>query len=505
VIGSTDRDFETIPANKKHLQTKKGENQINSVFFSPAMTIMGTKTPWNTAITATVPLLVMVLLLSIVVALQAAEEGTDTTTITTTPSTIIMCPSNVSSITWQVMESDPEDRRQRRRRRRTTSRRSTQPPPRLLQQPSPPPLACGSGDDAFVDVFACLMNSLWELFIYFGKFLFGDGETRYQPCGILVLGGCEEWSAEDVSYREVSGVVVSSTQVSGELGNPVAFVINDSWNGPLLGAYDVVTGTRLASFRIEGAVNVDWESLALGPCGHTSSAQSDASCLYIGDIGDNPAGGSNGQENRREGGPYRIYKLREPTWTSQTTSLAVDDILDYDYKNTAVDISPDYADSEAMFVDPVGGGGGAPGDLYVVTKWRGSSKPNTRVFYIPVAAWEETGVVYSPRALTVQPGSSFLQETWLGAEMSPDGTLLALGTYDGIYVYLRCPGTSVEATLQQEHCFSFSTPARDRQTETVTWMPDGASTVQIPEGRDAPIYMSQLEFDGDFSQQVCPG
>jgi len=363
------------------------------------------------------------------------------------------------------------------------------------------------------NLFSCfsLFRAIWEA-------LLGQGETRYQQCGLfyqLFRGGCDTFSVDD-AYSEISGLVISPNQVSSALdglGNPIAFVINDSWNGPLLGAFDIVTGARLMSFRILDAVNVDWESLALGPCGGAGSGAAAAgvdneSCLYIGDFGDNPAGGSKGQENRREGGPYRIYKLKEPLLAERRNgdTIQPDDVLDYDYKNPAVDaVVPDYADSEALFVDPVGwgdDGNSAPGDLYVVTKWKSNQEYN-RVFYIPVSAWETNGI-YSPVALEPQPGSAFLKETWLDADMNKEGTLLALGTDSGIYVYLRCPGTSIEVMLQQPHCLFFSTPARDYQTETVAFMPDGTQIVQIPEGRNRPIFTSELLYNVDVSQQVCP-
>ena len=74
---------------------------------------------------------------------------------------------------------------------------------------------------------------------------------------------------------ELSGLAVSHK-------NPgVLWAINDSGNGPFIYAF-APDGTDLGRVRLQGrALNIDWEDLAIGPCGLDE-------CLYIADIGDNP-------------------------------------------------------------------------------------------------------------------------------------------------------------------------------------------------------------------------
>ena len=75
---------------------------------------------------------------------------------------------------------------------------------------------------------------------------------------------------------------------------------------------------------------------------------------------------------------YEDYQELPPT--SITT-------LSFDYSDPS---SPTkYADSESMFLDHTGWGGGTPGDIYIATKWDGNAKKSfNRLFQIPVLAWE---------------------------------------------------------------------------------------------------------------------
>jgi len=306
-------------------------------------------------------------------------------------------------------------------------------------------------------------------------------------------------------FSEISGLVVSPTQVS-DRGNPIAFAVNDSGDGARLGVFDSVTGEYLQTLQLSGGENWDWEDMTCGPC----SGEPDETCIYIADTGDNPARYSLGEDNYRNDGPYRIYKIKEPIWTELDNydTIGIDGVLEFDYKTGTLDLTMDHFDSEALFVDPIGWGddGNSPGDLYVVTKWYECDAGTlNRVFYIPVSAWQEDGV-YSPTVLEVDPSSSFMGPTWTGAEMSPDGTILALSTEDLTYLYLRCPGASIESTLAQQHCLLLPNPTPYYyQTETIAWTPDGKQLIRIPEGDGIPIFTFTLIYDAHLSEQVCAG
>jgi len=291
-------------------------------------------------------------------------------------------------------------------------------------------------------------------------------------------------------FDEISGLAVSLTQKSRK-GNPIFFACNDSGDGPRLGLFDSATAEHLLTVRLDIAAATDWEDMTLGPCtvknnnNNNDGGDDEAftnSCIYIADTGDNEARFSGGaRSGRNNGAPYRILQIREPVWTEHDDDAVIDvlAVLVFDYRNTETFLSSMgvFADSEALFVDTAGWGDGAtPGDLYVVPKWdENLARYYTRVFYIPVSAWDEAagnGAVYSPKAINSAPrageASSLLGPMWTSANMSPDGTLIALGAYEGTYLFLRCPGASVASALTQPHCLFWPNPTPGTQVRART-------------------------------------
>jgi len=287
------------------------------------------------------------------------------------------------------------------------------------------------------------------------------------------------------------------------------------------------------------STHYDWEALAVGSCGHIPSEGKVAelsSCIYIADVGDNVARNTNGKRtDRKATDPYRIIKIREP-WLDQYNASSLGQNSDarlipdadvytliFDYGHAS---SPtDYSDCEAMLLDSVGWGfGGAPGDLYLVTKWNSDSIAFTRLIKIPVSAWalpsegnanavfrngfsrQELPERYSPRAV----GSYFhdndlIGETWTGADMTRDGTVIALSSYFGTSLFLRCPGSTVAEALtgQSRSCHSFPHPSPG-QVETSAWTADGKHHFEIPEGPRAIIGKTKLLYDEDAIGATCP-
>jgi hypothetical protein len=78
-------------------------------------------------------------------------------------------------------------------------------------------------------------------------------------------------------------------------------------------------GRVLGRVRVTGAANVDWEAIARGPCGPPppggpppgdSSRRTPAGeCLWIGDVGDNPAAGYGPGAPRAD---VTLYRVPEP-------------------------------------------------------------------------------------------------------------------------------------------------------------------------------------------------
>lgn len=170
-----------------------------------------------------------------------------------------------------------------------------------------------------------------------------------------------------------------------------------------------------------------------------------------------------------------------------------------------------FADCEAMFLDHGGWGeGAAKGDIYVVPKWgQLKSKENNRVFKIPASAWPRdyngaVGRMYSPKTLGTYPtgDTGIMGKVIASADMTLDGTVIALGTTETTFLFLRCPGVSVADALAAEPCHSWSHPSSG-QVETFAWDPDGESSMQVPEGENRRIGVTRLTYDAAKTSKTC--
>ena len=308
-------------------------------------------------------------------------------------------------------------------------------------------------------------------------------------------------------YTEISGLTFSTTQLSDN-GNPIFYALADGGAGPRLGVFDSGTGELLLMLTINNHENQDWESLALGPCGDGSTKP----CLYIADTGANGARETGGKNVGRGGSPLKIIKILEPTWKDHSDGDIIEaaNYLLFDYHD---DSSPTpNADCEAIFVDYTGWGEGnnAPGDLYLATKWGSQAWKYNRIFKIPVNAWGDNpeSIVYSPEAIgeySTDGQSDLMNYTWTSADMSPDGSLIALGTTEATHLFLRCPGQSVESVLAKpdsKTCLVWPNPTPG-QGETFAFMPDGTGSMQIPEGNWKRIGVTKFDFSSTTAGQMC--
>lgn len=195
---------------------------------------------------------------------------------------------------------------------------------------------------------------------------------------------------------ESSGVVVSRARAG------ILWTHNDSGDGAYLYATDL-RGTDRGAIRVSGAEAIDWEDLASGPC-----PTSPATCLFIGDTGDN-------LERRSS---VTIYAVPEPdpplvaADTQRVTAAAVALRLRY----------PDGAhDVEAIYVSP------RDGAVYLVTKGRSGS---VRLYRVGRKEWRSEGVgtAHLVQALPISPKRSSGRLV-TGAAIRADGTLVAIRTY----------------------------------------------------------------------------
>jgi hypothetical protein len=205
--------------------------------------------------------------------------------------------------------------------------------------------------------------------------------AQCRPTGPLVqVPGLAEGSGLAVSRR-----VPGRLWTHNDSGEPVVFSVDA--NGAVAGRV-----------RLTGAAVEDWEAIAVGPCGT-------ASCLHVGDIGDN--------EGKRK--RITIYRLPEPDGANGSASVA--DVFHATY--------PDGAhDAETLLV-------GGDGRLYIVTK--GESGP-VALYRFP-APLKTGATVTLERVGTAAGGKAEADSRITDGSVSPDGQWAVLRTKSALTFY----------------------------------------------------------------------
>ena len=262
------------------------------------------------------------------------------------------------------------------------------------------------------------------------------------------------------NLHESSALAMSRAQ------DGVLFTINDSGNEPILFAVDT-SGADRGAWRVKGAKNVDWEALAIGPCGTSAS-----NCVYIGDVGDNDAVH-----------PTRtIYRVVQPMANAAAAigSISVAQSVTFTYADRAHDV-------EAMYV-------ASNGDVFLITK-RALATDSTHlrpalVFRIASTAWRATKntVAELIDSLSIVPGSAPFR-TITDASLSPDGKHVAVRTYSQLFVY-SSDAASGRVLGDVPAAVCNLTPLGEAQGEGVTWLSSSGRFAFSSEGRDAPLHLA---------------
>jgi hypothetical protein len=245
---------------------------------------------------------------------------------------------------------------------------------------------------------------------------------------------------------EVSGMT-PATVVPGRW-----WVVNDSGNTPDLHLIDA-RGKLLASVRVSGVANVDWEDLASvpGPDGRR--------ILYVGDIGDN-------DEVRDD---LVVYRVPEPSSGQGAVAPTAFPFRYPDGRHNA----------EALFADP------ASGRIFVLTKTQAPRSEPCRLYRFPLpldpgrrVTLERVGgrfaTLVAPLPLVT------------GAAVSSDGTRLAIRTYGEALEWRRRPGSAFAALLAADP--ERISLARERQGESIAYSRDGKALATTSERLPAPIW-----------------
>ena len=199
---------------------------------------------------------------------------------------------------------------------------------------------------------------------------------------------------------------------------------NDSPGGKVenyLYAFDKA-GTQKARVQLQGAKNLDWEDMAIGPGAGGKPA------LYVGDIGDSGV---------RARGGYIIYRVPEPDAIKPPASLAVDRT----WKFTFADRRRDF---ETLLVHP------KTSKLYVVTKEKG------RVRKLATGGYQATSEVFEITAGKATSVGSFRLTSTLeygclttGGEFRKDGGAFVVRTYTDAYEFSVKRGETMTAALKR--------------------------------------------------------
>jgi len=243
----------------------------------------------------------------------------------------------------------------------------------------------------------------------------------------------------DPSANELSGLVRSRSQAD------LLWSHDDSGSGPVL--YGLRTDGRVAARpTVTGAQAVDWEDIAAGP------DRQGAPLLYVGDIGDNGA----------QRGSIDVYRVAEPRVGDAVTAPAQRLRLRY----------PDGAhDAEALLVDPL------RGDLVVVTKVLGGASAYRASARLPAGSQTTLGRGHGVA------GVSFVT----GGDVSADGRVVALRSYDRVAIWLRHGRERLTSTLARTPCVSPTSLLPEGQGEAIALDRHGRSFLTVAEGTPAVL------------------
>lgn len=246
-------------------------------------------------------------------------------------------------------------------------------------------------------------------------------------------------TVEDDELDEISGVAASRRNAG------VYWVQNDSENPSIVYGIDE-RGRRRGWVRFASVSVEDWEDLAVGP-----GPDPAVSYLFVADIGDNALSRANVQ----------IVRVPEPalpaTVPAAPPALAAD-VVTLRY--------PDRAhNAEAFMVHPT------TGDWYLLTKEQNG--PSILFRARKPGAGASTIVLEQLTSLSVVP------DLVTAADLSPDGSALAVRTYLSVRVY-PITGGDVGAALLGPMCRG--PLVRDAQGEALAFAADGRSLVTLSEG-----------------------
>lgn len=258
---------------------------------------------------------------------------------------------------------------------------------------------------------------------------------------------------DSAEISESSGLVNSPCQ------SQILWTHNDSGDNAFIFALDK-TGKKLATFKIEGAKNIDWEDLAIRKEPATGEC-----FLYIGEIGN----------NARSRSEFTVYKVKEPAVTGATDSSKKNPLsteaaeaIKFEY--------PDFRhDAETLLVHP------STGDIYVLSKRMSGAS----AVYKLKAGFDlsKTNTLEKITDFTVPAVPNGLLT---GGSISPDGKRVVICDYFAAYEIVLPKSAKNFDEIWKQKPQKIELGQRE-QGEAIAYAADGKAIYATSEERDSPL------------------
>jgi hypothetical protein len=254
--------------------------------------------------------------------------------------------------------------------------------------------------------------------------------------------------------RESSGLAHSPCQPD------VIWTHNDSDDDAFIYALSK-TGKKLATFKVAGAKNDDWEDMAI------RRDSSGACFLYVGDIGN----------NERLKSELTVYKVKEPTVSAATDSSRKNPLLTDAAEAIKFEYPDARHDAETLLIHP------QTGDIYVLTKRFTGAAGVYRLKADYDSA--KTNRLEKIADITVPAIPNGLLT---GGAIAPDGKRVVLCDYFAAYEITLPKDAKNFDEIWRQKPQKIETGART-QGEAVAYSSDGNAIYATSEKKDSPLIL----------------
>ncbi len=288
----------------------------------------------------------------------------------------------------------------------------------------------------------------------------------------LLLGAGVAWAAAPSPYGpprvlarfKDTRIAESSGLAAASRSDGYFFTHNDSGDEARFFAVSR-SGATLATFKVPGAKNIDWEDIARG------TDEAGGPVLYLADIGDNTA-------VRKS---VTVYRVPEPivdeSRAGETLEAAPAQAFEFVY-----DGGP--RDAEALMAHP------KTGQLFVISKALDGSAlyaaPNPLKANEPNTLRKVASIDLEPQPRTIRGLRDVIASRLItAADLAPDGSRLVIRTYTDAYEWM-VPGGDVAAALTRAPAH---VPLPEtRQGEAIAYSRNGGELWISTEGAGTPIH-----------------